>query len=165
MTQQTSVDVAADARLQGVFARQPYPLLFVTISRAHLYGFPSPDSDFDLRGCHVLPVEEAVGLDPGRETIESTRDEAGVEVDFVSHDALKFFGLLLKKNGYVLEQVYSPLVVHSTPEHEELQAIARGCVTRHHNRYYRGSPSPSGACSRGPDRRRSSRSSISTESC
>jgi hypothetical protein len=31
-------------------ARHPYPLLFATISGAHLYGFPSPDSDYDLRG-------------------------------------------------------------------------------------------------------------------
>jgi uncharacterized protein len=116
----------------------PYPLLFATISGAHLYGFPSPDSDFDVRGCHVLPVEESVGLDAGRETIESTRDEAGVEIDLVTHDARKFFGLLLKKNGYVLEQLFSPLVVHTTPEHEELKAIARGCVNRHHNHHYRG---------------------------
>jgi hypothetical protein len=39
--------------------RQPYPLIFATISGAHLYGFPSPDSDFDLRGCHVLPAAAA----------------------------------------------------------------------------------------------------------
>jgi predicted nucleotidyltransferase len=25
---------------------------FVTVSGAHLYGFPSPDSDIDLRGAH-----------------------------------------------------------------------------------------------------------------
>jgi predicted nucleotidyltransferase len=35
----------------------------------------------------------------------------------------KFFGLLLKKNGYVLEQLFSPLIVHTTPEHAELKAI------------------------------------------
>ena len=35
---------------------------FVTVSGAHLYGFPSPDSDFDLRGVHVLPVRDVVGL-------------------------------------------------------------------------------------------------------
>ncbi len=35
----------------------------------------------------------------------------------------KFFNLLLKKNGYVLEQLVSPLVVKTTPEHEELKAI------------------------------------------
>jgi hypothetical protein len=44
----------------------------------------------------------------------------------------KFFNLLMKANGYVLEQLYSPIVVYTTPEHEELKAIARGCITRHH---------------------------------
>lgn len=39
---------------------------------------------------------------------------------------------------YVLEQVLSPLVIHTTPEHEELKALARRCVTRHHNHHYRG---------------------------
>ena len=38
-----------DALLKGIADAQPYPLLFVTISGAHLYGFPSADSDYDLR--------------------------------------------------------------------------------------------------------------------
>src|SRR5256714_7112237 len=46
-----------------------------------------------------------------------------LEMDIVSHDVKKFFRLLLKKNGYVLEQLYSPLIVHTTPEHAELKAI------------------------------------------
>ena len=46
-----------DPRLEPIVASQPYPLLFATISGAHLYGFPSPDSDFDLRGVHILPLE------------------------------------------------------------------------------------------------------------
>ncbi len=125
-------------RLRGEVDRLPYPLVFATVSGAHLYGFPSPDSDYDLRGCHVLPVREVVGLDPGRETIEATSMDGGFELDLVTHDARKFFGLLLKKNGYVLEQVYSPLVVHTMSEHEELKQIARGCVTRHHSHHYFG---------------------------
>ena len=51
-----------DARLKQEVERHPYPLLFATISGAHLYGFPSPDSDYDRRGCHVLPAREVVGL-------------------------------------------------------------------------------------------------------
>jgi predicted nucleotidyltransferase len=125
-------------RLRAEVGRHPYPLLFATVSGAHLYGFPSPDSDFDLRGVHVLPVREVVGLDPGRETVESTTTEGGVEVDLVTHDVKKFFTLLLRKNGYVLEQLYSPLVVVGSAEHEELKAIARGCVTRHHSHHYLG---------------------------
>jgi predicted nucleotidyltransferase len=92
----------------------------------------------DLRGAHVLPVEEVVGLKPPRDTIEAEEMRDGLEVELVTHDVEKFFRLLLKKNGYVLEQLYSPLVVRTTPEHEELKRIARGCITRHHAHHYLG---------------------------
>lgn len=119
-------------------AAHPYPLVFATISGAHLYGFPSPDSDFDLRGIHILPIEQVVGLEPGEETVSKEGIHDGIEVDLVTHDARKFFALMLKKNGYVLEQLLSPLVVHTTPEHEELKALATGCVTRYHAHHYLG---------------------------
>jgi predicted nucleotidyltransferase len=182
-----------DPRLRRIIAAQPYPLLFATISGAHLYGFPSPDSDCDLRGAHVLPLEKVVGLDVRDETIEqsfveesacraeaqSNIDSASagelrrdslhpdvigggrrLEMDIVSHDVRKFFGLLLKKNGYVLEQLFSPLIVHTTPEHAELKAICcpnrfdtsppaplpdrggegrrTGVITKHHSHHYFG---------------------------
>lgn len=94
--------------LHQITAAQPYPLLFATISGAHLYGFSSPDSDFDLRGVHVLPLPKVLGLDVRDETVEDSRVIEGLEMDIVSHDVRKFFWLLLKKNGYVLEQLYSP---------------------------------------------------------
>lgn len=118
--------------------QHPYPLLFATISGAHLYGFPAPDSDFDLRGVHLLPLKEVVGLRIGSETIERSGVQDGLEIDLVTHDAKKFFGLLLKKNGYVLEQLYSPLVVHTSATHAELKAIAHDCITRHHSHHYLG---------------------------
>ncbi len=127
-----------DPRLHRIVAAQPYPLLFATISGAHLYGFPSPDSDFDLRGAHVLPLAHVVGLVVREETITDARVSEGLEMDIVSHDVRKFFGLLLKKNGYVLEQLFSPLIVHTTPEHAELKNLARGCITRHHSHHYFG---------------------------
>ncbi|MCR9291912.1 MAG: nucleotidyltransferase domain-containing protein [bacterium] len=116
----------------------PFPLLFATISGAHLYGFPSPDSDFDLRGVHLLPLETVIGLDDGEQTVEKEGVYDGLEIDLVTHDAEKFFQLMLKRNGYVLEQVFSPLVVFSTPEHEELKSIAKNCITRHHAHHYLG---------------------------
>ena len=141
-----------DPRLQRIVVAQPYPLLFATISGAHLYGFPSPDSDFDLRGAHVLPLEKVVGLEVRDETVQDSRVIERLEMDIVSHDVRKFFGLLLKKNGYVLEQLFSPLIVHTTLEHEELKAICRsaqpvsgqmgnsyhGVVTKHHAHHYFG---------------------------
>jgi predicted nucleotidyltransferase len=56
--------------LETVVAEQPYPLVFATISGAHLYGFASVDSDVDLRGVHLLPVREMIGLDHGPETVQ-----------------------------------------------------------------------------------------------
>src|SRR5512135_2316410 len=132
--------------LLNVVREQPYPLLFVTVSGAHLYGFASGDSDYDLRGVHVLPPGEVLGLHRPRETIEvmhrqATTDAAGgltggtpvpLDLDLMTHDAKKFMLLMLKRNGYVLEQLYSPLAVHTTPEHEELKVLGRGVITRHH---------------------------------
>ena len=112
--------------------------LFVTISGAHLYGFASPDSDFDVRGSHLLPLAAVVSMAPQKETIEYSGVENGRELDFVSHDAGKFFRLMLKKNGYVMEQIFSPIVVIGGADLEELRDLARGCLTRHIHHHYRG---------------------------
>lgn len=130
--------IAADPRLSAITAAHPFPLLFASLSGAHLYGFPSPDSDFDLRGVHVLPLPEVIGLRRGPETIERMDDRHGLDLDLVTHDVAKFVRLMHKPNGYVLEQLFSPLVVRTTPEHAELQALGRRCATRQHVRHYFG---------------------------
>jgi len=123
--------------VRNAVAEHPYPLLFATISGAHLYGFPSRDSDWDIRGVHVLPAREIFGLLETRDTIQQSV-KSPIELDLVTHDARKFFGLLLKRNGYVLEQLYSPLIVKSSAEHEELKRIAKSCITRFHIHHYLG---------------------------
>ena len=45
---------------------------------------------------------------------------------------------MTKHNGYVLEQLFSPLIVVSTPVHQELLELGKGCVTRPTVRHYRG---------------------------
>ncbi len=45
---------------------------------------------------------------------------------------------MLKNNGYVLEQLLSPLIVHTTPEHQELRSLAPACITKHHAHHYLG---------------------------
>ncbi|MFI7545404.1 DNA polymerase beta superfamily protein [Actinoplanes sp. NPDC049599] len=115
-----------------------YPLIFATVSGAHLYGFASADSDLDLRAAHLLPAAEVVGLRTGPETLQSDGWRDGVELDVVSHDLLKFARLLHSRNGYVLEQLLSPLVVTTSPVHAELIALAPALVTRHHAHHYLG---------------------------
>jgi uncharacterized protein len=125
-------------QLAQIVAEQPYPLVFATISGAHLYGFPSPDSDYDLRGVHLLPLRELVGLRTGQETIEISEQRPDLELDLVTHELKKFMGLMLKRNGYVLEQLLSPLVIQTSPIHAELKALVPDCLTKHHSHHYLG---------------------------
>ena len=126
------------ARPYSILSRQPYPLLFVTLSGSHLYGFPSADSDFDLRGVHVTPAADVLGLTVPRETIEAKAEDDGYEDELVTHDARKYFNLLLKNNGYVLEQIFSPLVIHDSGYLSELRSIAKTCITSNHSLHYKG---------------------------
>ncbi|WP_328428716.1 nucleotidyltransferase domain-containing protein [Streptomyces sp. NBC_00443] len=129
---------ALDIDLTPVVAEQPDPVLFATVSGAHLYGFPSRDSDVDLRGVHLLPAADLVGLREPDETRSRMWVREGVEMDLVTHDLRKFVRLILRRNGYVLEQLLSPLVVHTTDAHRELAELAPGVLTSHHAHHYRG---------------------------
>ncbi|MGK5681477.1 nucleotidyltransferase domain-containing protein [Actinoplanes sp. URMC 104] len=121
-----------------VVAELPYPVVFATVSGAHLYGFASVDSDLDLRAAHVLPVAEVVGLHTGPSTLQTGGVRDGVELDVVSHDLHKFARLLNSRNGYVLEQLLSPLVVTTTSLHRDLVALAPSFVTSGHAHHYLG---------------------------
>ncbi|MEU2622464.1 nucleotidyltransferase domain-containing protein [Streptomyces sp. NPDC007157] len=127
-----------DLDLAPVVAEQPHPLLFATVSGAHLYGFPSRDSDVDLRGAHLLPAADLVGLREPEETRSRMWVRHGTEMDLVTHDLRKFVRLMLRRNGYVLEQLLSPLVAHTTDTHRELAALAPDVLTGHHAHHYRG---------------------------
>ena len=59
-------------------------------------------------------------------------------MDCVTHDVHKFLTLLTRKNGYVLEQLFSPLVVHDSGCLDELRSLARGALTRHVVHHYKG---------------------------
>jgi predicted nucleotidyltransferase len=127
-----------DPRITQLVSQQPYPLLYMTISGAHLYGFPSPDSDYDLRGIHLLPLPRILGLQLQDETIERTQVVEGLELDLVTHDARSAFNLLLKKSGNMLESIFSPLVVTTSDAHEELKSLVPACITRHFAHHYLG---------------------------
>jgi hypothetical protein len=78
--------VILDPRLAVIADARPYPLVLVTISGAHLYGFPSPDSDYDLRGAHILGAPDVIALDRGPDTLEISEISDGLDLDLVTHD-------------------------------------------------------------------------------
>jgi predicted nucleotidyltransferase len=141
-------DWAVDHSRLVAFLREhlPYPVVLATLSGADLYGFPSDDGDFDLRASHVLPTRRIItamlnegGMDRIRGlTLEAKAVKPLPEMDFVSHDVGKFLRLALKGNGYVLEQLLSPLVVETSEWHAELKALAPGLIARRLYFHYRG---------------------------
>jgi predicted nucleotidyltransferase len=112
--------------------------LFWTVSGSHLYGFPSVDSDVDLRGCFLAPLRSVIGLKVPTETVEPKGVVGGLEVEAVSHEVGKYLRLACKHNGYVLEQIFSPLVVAGAEFLAALRPLAAKCVTRHCAHHYRG---------------------------
>ena len=112
--------------------------LFWTVSGSQLYGFPSADSDIDLRGCFLAPLRDVVGLKTPSDTLDPKGTFAGREVEAVSHEVGKYLRLLCKHNGYVLEQIVSPLVAHGADFLARLRPLAARCVTKHCYHHYRG---------------------------
>lgn len=125
-----------DPRLLAEIAEQPYRFLFVTVVGEHLYGCAGADSDYDLRGCHVLPAPEVLGLRPPRETLAYSAHRDGLDLEMLSSDLGRLALMLLKKNGNTLEHVFSPLVVLTTPDHEELKEAARACASTNMARHF-----------------------------
>lgn len=124
----------------AVTRAHPYPLVFATITGSHAFGIASPTSDYDIHGVHLLPLSECLGLGTPHETIErkGMYDAERREIDIATHDLRKFVMLLLKGNGNVLEDLYSPLVVSSTPVHAELKELGKGCITKMLANHYKG---------------------------
>jgi predicted nucleotidyltransferase len=129
-----------DQTLRDGVQEYPHPLLFATVTGSHAFGCAAPTSDYDVHGVHLLSLEQVLGLDHPRETVEQKMPYSGDEreIDIVTHDLRKFVLLLLKGNGNVLEDLYSPLVVFTSPVHEELKALGRGCITKRLANHYQG---------------------------
>ena len=121
-----------------VLAKLPYPRLFLSVSGSHMYGFPSEDSDYDLRGVHILPWENIVGLKRGPEAYDRSEKFGDILMDVVTYDVEKFFRMLLRFNGNALEQTFSRLVIEASDELLELRELAARCITKHSGRHYLG---------------------------
>lgn len=116
----------------------PGALLQCGVTGAHAYGFLSPDSDVDLKGLHLAPTDQVLGLDAPRETHDVLVDFEGVEHDLTTHEAGKALGLLARGNGNVLERLLSPLQLVESDDVEALRELARGAASTRFVAHYRG---------------------------
>lgn len=127
---------AADQVLDEEGARRRH--VVVALSGAHAYGFPSPDSDLDLKGVHVAPTRDLVGLSPTVAPAERMEIVDGVEVDYSSNELGAVLLGVLQGNGNYLERLLPLLPMRRSTELDELAPRVKRAMSRRLFRHYRG---------------------------
>jgi uncharacterized protein len=116
----------------------PGSTLVCAITGAHLYGFPSPDSDLDLKGIHLVPTASLLGLNAATPPHDHTEIFQGVECDLTTNEAGDALRLLLAGNGNMLERILSPLQVVTGGDLDDLRELATGSISVRYARHYSG---------------------------
>ena len=101
-----AVRLDIEHRLDAVESAEDVRLLMAVESGSRAWGFPSPDSDYDVRFVYVRPRDWYLSLVPGRDVIEYPIVD---EIDLNGWDVRKSLGLLLKSNAVVSEWMNSPI--------------------------------------------------------
>jgi uncharacterized protein len=127
--------VAARFLTEATAAFEP---VVVALSGAHAYGFPSPDSDLDLKGIHVVPTRDLLGLQPDVRPVERIEVVEGVELDWSSHELGMVLHGVLKGNGNFIERILGALLLVRSPLLDELQPLVRASLSQRAHHHYQG---------------------------
>jgi hypothetical protein len=86
-------------------------IFYACESGSRAWGFPSRDSDFDVRFLYIHPTDWYLSIDDKRDVIEKPIDD---ELDVSGWDITKALKLFRKSNPPLLEWLQSP-IVYSEP--------------------------------------------------
>jgi len=113
--------------------------IVVSLSGGHAYGFPSPDSDLDLKAVHILPTERLLGLcPPPQHAPDRLEVLEGVEIDYSSNELQTVLAGILQGNGNFIERILSRFALRTSAEHEALRDLVKRSLSRRLHRHYRG---------------------------
>lgn len=113
--------------------------LVIYLSGAHAYGFPSPDSDLDLKSVHIARTSDLVGLVPRPGGAEVMVVEDGVEIDYGSNELGDVLRGVLKGNGNYIERILGDLVLEADmPRLLSLRPLVKAALSRRVVRHYGG---------------------------
>lgn len=108
------------------------------VTGAHAYGFPSADSDLDLKGIHAAPTAAMVALVPPPDNVDFLGMYEGLEIDYTSHELGLCIRLLLKGNGNMLERLVTPYQTIDGASRDELTSLALRSISKRFHHHYRG---------------------------
>ncbi|MSP59869.1 MAG: nucleotidyltransferase domain-containing protein [Myxococcales bacterium] len=112
--------------------------MVVALAGARAYGFPSPDSGFDLEAIHIEPTARLLGFSAPRLHAARTELLDGLEIKYTSSEIGPVLAGILQGNGNYLERVLGALVMRSSPEHEALRTLVDGALSKRLHRHYQG---------------------------
>jgi predicted nucleotidyltransferase len=101
-------------------------ILFAAEGGSRAWGFPSPDSDYDVRFVYVRPLTAYLTLTPGRDVIDCT---IGPDLDLVGWDLQKALRLLIAGNPTLIEWLNGPICYLDRREMTTVRELA--VQTRH----------------------------------
>lgn len=107
-------------KLNEIEKQTQVKLLFVAESGSRAWGFPSSDSDYDVRGIFVHPREQYLAIDEPKQTFEWIENEW---FDVGAWDIRKTLRLLKKSNCVLLEWLQSPIVYKQNPSSIQAQLL------------------------------------------
>ncbi|MCP4448321.1 MAG: nucleotidyltransferase domain-containing protein [Myxococcales bacterium] len=110
----------------------------IALSGAHAYGFPSPDSDLDLKAIHIEPTRNLLGLGTTTEAFDRLEVIDGVEIDYTSNELRGVLAGIAAGNGNYIERVLGALICRSSPLHLELKELVPTALSQRVHRHYRG---------------------------
>jgi predicted nucleotidyltransferase len=98
--------------LANLEATHNIQILYACESGSRAWGFPSPDSDYDVRFIYVHALDWYLGLDEGPDTLNFPVDD---ELDLAGWELRKTLRLLRGSNAALFEWLQSPIVYHEAP--------------------------------------------------
>lgn len=107
-------------KLLEIEKKENVKIIHAIESGSRAWGFPSPDSDYDVRFIYVRPEEFYLRLQKTKDVIEWQLDDT---LDINGWDIQKALRLLHKSNPTLFEWCNSPIVYHTTPYFNELKQI------------------------------------------
>jgi len=102
----SDVEATIQSKLSALEADYDVRILFAIESGSRAWGFPSPDSDYDVRFIYAHKPDWYLSIQPGRDVIELPIEG---DWDINGWDIRKALGLLIKPNPVMLEWLSSPI--------------------------------------------------------
>jgi uncharacterized protein len=105
--QMNAITQEIEARLQKIEQEEQVCIFYACESGSRAWGFPSADSDYDVRFLYLHPQDWYLSIQDQRDVIERKISDS---IDLSGWDIRKALNLLRKSNPPLLEWLSSPIV-------------------------------------------------------